>query len=95
MRLEPGLLERGQDSVKDGVQVAQHITVAKPQHSVPVGFEEASPVGVLVQLVVVHAAVEFDNKPRRRAAEIEDERANRVLPTELGLRVPTIPQRSP
>ena len=71
-----------EDSLQDGVEVDENLFVAESQNLITEGAQLLGSGLVVFHLVVVHPGVHFDHQPERRAAEVEDERSNRMLAAE-------------
>jgi hypothetical protein len=68
-----------------------HRVVREAQHPVAGGGEDGLAFGVLIAQARVHLAVELDGQPTRRAAEVDDKRADWMLPAELQPAKPPVP----
>jgi hypothetical protein len=75
----------GADRGQDGGQVVTHLLVAEAQDVISGGGQERLSRGVVFALRGVNRAIELDDQPPLRAAEIDHERADRVLAAELQL----------
>ena len=71
------------DASEDGIEIGQDLLVAEPDDGVAKQLEVLSPVGIVLDPVVVDRAVDFDDQAKFGAAQIQDIRPDGVLPPEL------------
>jgi len=63
-----------------GFRVLQDLIVGKPDNGQVSNFEFALSLGVLLDLLPVYRAIDFDDKCRLSAVEVDEEAPDRVLP---------------
>jgi hypothetical protein len=83
------------DTGENGGQVGQHFVVAEAQDPVAIGFEVFSSRGVLLGLLIVDGTIDFNNKLRGWAIEVEHKRSNGVLAAEAQTSNSSAPQSIP
>ena len=67
------------DFAQHRVDVVQGLLVGEAQDAIAKGFKLPGALGILLDLLAVNGAIEFDNQATGRAAEIRDESAQRML----------------
>jgi hypothetical protein len=76
-----GSAERDMKHFKHAFDISQYIVVPKSDDAIPVCFEPSG-AHFIARIVRVLATIEFDDKTRFRAKEIDDVIAKRMLPPE-------------
>jgi hypothetical protein len=78
-----GSFERLHNGEKSAIQISQHSTVPKPNHTIPFRFDEGGALAIATFEPVVLAAIDFDDRPRLTRYEVANERSHRHLSAEL------------
>ena len=66
-----------------GIEMSQDITIPKPDDAEAQRFEFGGAAAIALDLLRMLAAVEFDHEPPVDAAEVDDERSERLLAAKL------------
>lgn len=74
---------RGEDGVDNGLDIIENIIVCEPEHAEPSAFEPSLSARVLLEPVIMAAAVEFDHDTAAEMNEINDVTADGNLPSKF------------
>ncbi|MDR3619559.1 MAG: hypothetical protein P4L85_09430 [Paludisphaera borealis] len=85
----------GEYRIDDGFDIVEHVVVRDPKHMVSSTFEPQLPGGVVLEPIVVAAAVELDHDPAHGMEEVDDEPADRSLASELFAANAMVAERTP
>jgi hypothetical protein len=77
------------------IEILEHFVVPKPEDEVTTRFQILGSTRILLSLLVVLAAVEFDDELRVWATEIDDKSVQRHLAPELQTAKPSVAQSKP
>lgn len=67
----------------DCIEIGDHVIITKTHHSIPSRFEASLPLALVLRATDMAIAIEFDDERMLRAEEVDDVRADRVLPANL------------
>ncbi len=77
------VLQRLINSQQDRLHIPDDFMIPKTKHSIACLFQELSPFPICFHPSSVLTAIKFNDQAAFRAAEVDDEVTNRVLPSEL------------
>jgi len=83
------------DGREHALGICKHFVVPESQYVIPESGQVCGPCRVRCASGVVLASVDFDDERGKWAAEVNDERADRVLPSELRTKELSIPKQRP
>ena len=78
-----GITERSEDLRCHSVDVGEHVEIVEPDYAVPRPGDGPGSTFVVLNLVQVMAAVDFDHKPVFWAVKVDDIRPDRLLSAEF------------
>jgi len=71
------------NALQNRIEVGEHFLVVKAQYPIAVRVQMFGAALIVIGLLLVHAAVHFNDETMVGAAEVEDVRPDRVLTPEL------------
>lgn len=74
------LINRQQNCFAHALEVVHHLVVPEAEHLIPVGLQRERALDILVLLMAMRAAIQLDDQPVSRAAEVHHVSANCMLP---------------
>jgi hypothetical protein len=83
------------DFLEHTLGVLQNVVIPESQNQIAHGFDNSRSIQVFSQSFGVLTAIQFDNEPRFRTAEINDEAIDRHLPSKLQTTQSPISQPKP
>jgi hypothetical protein len=69
------------DALNNAVEIRHDFPVSEAQHAVTIAFQVFSACLILLALLLVDRAIDFDHEFGRRAEEVKDKWSDRVLAT--------------